>query len=389
MPGLFSFISKEWGALIAQPFSILPGIEKISAIYWSEKERDLMAITYDRDGNKRYDHAGVEKDASLKIRLQKFRSPSIPYSWIKIEDSPLAEIHDGQVNHDLFSELQNTILVLRYRNDTDGKYDAILVYFNKNLNQFGVSISDRILSTENKSIISNILYHYFKKILSDAQRNYGILQSLQQSVFSLSQENDKLKKEAVEVASKLEDMLVNLAYQQIGLLADKYQKEFTLSDDAIKKLKSFKGNLSHIPAIIEKAVIFSVNLVHLGNEGIAIIDASMISLDDYQVTEEATSILKRIDSRESKTIQLLDRLERSAISLKSKGQPLTGVNVGKYMQPPITAPAISDALKKHRTTIVSLMRKYPGKWDLLREEFRPVRNLFRKEKELKGKEGIA
>jgi hypothetical protein len=389
MPGHFTFIDPEWDRLISDPLSILPGIEKISAIFFSRSRQSLALATYDREGNMVSNHEELLNNPEYKVRLQRFRSTSVPHSWIKLEESPLLVGSEDDLNADLFSELQNTILVLRIKNESDGKYDALLVYFNKNLNQFGVSISDKILSIENKSIISNILYHYFKKIHKDSRHNFTILQSVQQSVQSISREHGRVSSEILQLSRNLEEMIVNLAQHYLKNLSEKYGREFIFSADAMEKLKSYRGNVTYLNDIIEQGIVFSINLMHVGSEGVNFLDSSMISFDNFMPEEEESTILKRIDSRESKTILLLDRLEKSAGLVKSQGLPITGVNVGKHMHQPITAPAITDALRKHKSTILQLMTKYPGKWEIIRGDFRPVQNLFKRRKETGGKQNIA
>jgi hypothetical protein len=56
--------------------------------------------------------------------------------------------------------------------------------------------------------------------------------------------------------------------------------------------------------------------------------------------------------------------------------PLTGLNVGSACSTPISAPAISDALKKHRNKILTLLGLYPDRWNLIRSEFKPLINVI-------------
>jgi hypothetical protein len=67
--------------------------------------------------------------------------------------------------------------------------------------------------------------------------------------------------------------------------------------------------------------------------------------------------------------------EAANIVLKQK-KPLIGTNVGKAFEKPITAPAISDALKNHRKTIKDLINENPQRWTLIRNEFKPLINLL-------------
>ena len=66
----------------------------------------------------------------------------------------------------------------------------------------------------------------------------------------------------------------------------------------------------------------------------------------------------------------------------AKNMDITSANVGNACNIPITAPAISDAMKKHRNKIIHLLNKHPERWQLLRKEFRPVRNILSSRPEL-------
>ncbi|MFO7613280.1 MAG: hypothetical protein R6W71_01425, partial [Bacteroidales bacterium] len=103
-----------------------------------------------------------------------------------------------------------------------------------------------------------------------------------------------------------------------------------------------------------------------------------LDFDSYQLPEDAAQNVKKIDSRQSRAMQLLDRLEKAAISLKSRNVPLTSANVGQALDAPVTAPAITDALGKSRDVIRRLLDQYPDKWEIIRKEFRPLINQMEK-----------
>jgi hypothetical protein len=79
-----------------------------------------------------------------------------------------------------------------------------------------------------------------------------------------------------------------------------------------------------------------------------------------------------------KAYLLLDKLENAAQKLLQESVQPSSERVGKAMKHPITAPAIRDALKKHQSRVLQLLKKYPDKWLYIRSQFRPVTNLFPK-----------
>jgi hypothetical protein len=74
--------------------------------------------------------------------------------------------------------------------------------------------------------------------------------------------------------------------------------------------------------------------------------------------------------------ELLSRLELAAQNVLNEHLPLTGKKLGNHCEKPISAPAISEALKKHKSEIVELLTKYPEQWPILREEFTPIKNIL-------------
>ena len=379
MPGHFTFIGNEWDVVTRQPEIILPGIEKVSVVYWSGAGQQLKAVTRTKEATSLEIHTDLLASPEAKLRLQKFRTVSKPYEWIRLDESPLIAELINNKKSDLFTEFQNTILLLRFKNDLDGKYDVLMIYFKKNLNQFGVTAAEKVLSVENKSIIGHILYHYFRNIFLANRHNHSILKSVRQNIQSINKENQKLREEISQVRLNLEDMIINLSIQHLRSLAEKDEREYHFSQEAIEKLKSYRGNVRYLPAIIEQSVTFTVNLLNYDDKGPVKLHAHTISFDDYQAGEERDHSMRTIESRESRTVLLLDRLEKAARVLKSKDMSLTSVNIGNTLTDPITAPAITDALKKHKTAILNLFKKYPQKWEVIRDEFRPIRNLFKEE----------
>jgi len=76
-------------------------------------------------------------------------------------------------------------------------------------------------------------------------------------------------------------------------------------------------------------------------------------------------------------------MENAALNVKSKNKMLTSSNLGNEFPTPITPPAISDALKKHRTKILFLFKEYPHRWEIIRSEFRPIQNILNVKPDLK------
>jgi hypothetical protein len=102
-------------------------------------------------------------------------------------------------------------------------------------------------------------------------------------------------------------------------------------------------------------------------------------MDEKKEPRQKESISEPVEGvpvKYNKTFLLLDKLENAALHVKSKNMLLTGANIGHEFPTPVTPPAITDALKKHKQKILFLFREYPDRWEIIRTEFRPVQNIL-------------
>lgn len=72
---------------------------------------------------------------------------------------------------------------------------------------------------------------------------------------------------------------------------------------------------------------------------------------------------------------LLDKYEASARLAQQNGLAVNGKTIAGHLQPTVSPPAITDALKKNRKAIGQLLGQYPEKWTLLRKYLKPVKEL--------------
>lgn len=378
-PSLFSFIGDEFANVFRYSDLFLPGIQKIVGIYYSAMERKINLLSRIRDDGTETNFDSVLQKRENVVVIQKFRTATHPFSWMMKAELPF-ELSDPHklIAPNLFTELENVILVLRFKNEADELNDLLLIYFNQNLGNFGLNKSDKILTTDNKAIIGTLLYYQFKSILQMNQANRELLLTLNNVVRSVIHENGSLKDQLNQIRSSYSENVLNMARQNLKDLSVEYERNFILTEESIEKLRGFKGNLKHLPAILRNAVVFTENLLIPDERGIVSIEYYSLDFDSYQIQDKTEQLTRKIDSRQSRAMQLLDKLERASKILQTKNLPLIGSKVGKAMEPPVTAPAITDALGKNREIIRQILDKYPEKWEIIRKEFKPLLNQLRK-----------
>jgi hypothetical protein len=378
-PGLFSFIGDEFENIFHYSDLFLPGIEQITGIFYSKHEQQLRILSRKKDEEVEGHFEEVLSQRDNMIMIQKFRSQNQLFTWIAKDDLPFELPHKPRLSPpDLFSELENIILVLHFRNESDLLNDILLIYFNRNLGNFGLSRADKMLSADNKSVIGHILYYQFKSFFLINQANRKLLHSLNNVVRSVINENRSLKDQLLQIQAGFGENMVSIARQHLQGLGGEYGRAYVLSDEAVEKIRGYRGNLKHLPAILDNAVIFTENMLETREEETVLIQPYSLDFDSYQVADKNEPSARKIDSRQSRAMQLLDRLESAAKILKSKNIPLISTKVGQALETPVSAPAITDALGKNRNAIRNLMDKYPEKWEIIRREFKPLLNQLRK-----------
>ena len=154
------------------------------------------------------------------------------------------------------------------------------------------------------------------------------------------------------------------------------QFNYILTDDSLNKIKNYTGDISVLKIAIQKAIDYVNNLYFDSTETDIYIAEDYLNFENTGAGKASKPQEVQLYDRYSKTIMLLDKLENAARDVVAKNMDITSVNVGLACSTPITAPAISDAIKKHRNKIIHLINKYPDNWKLIRTEFRPVRNVL-------------
>jgi len=384
-PGLFSFIGDEFENVFHYSDLFLPGIERIVGIYFSRKLKQIQIISRKRDDGVEINFDEFLQSRENMVMIQRFISAPLPFTWIKKDEIPFDINAQKKIltTSDLFSELEKVILVLRFKIESDQMNDLLLIYFNHNLGNFGLAKSEKVLSSENKTIIGHLLYYQFKSYLMMNLENRKLLNTLHHVLKGVIQENSSIKAQLNHLQASYGENIVNMANQILVDLSGQFERTFLLDDEATEKIREYKGNLKHLPGILRNAVIFTENLLSQDDDDPVTLFSYTLDFESYQVVEKTELSTRKIDSRQSRAMIFLDRLERAAQLLKAKNQPLISAKIGQAMEPAVSAPAISDALGKMQEILPHILEQYPDKWELIRKDFKPLRNKIDKKDVLK------
>jgi hypothetical protein len=71
----------------------------------------------------------------------------------------------------------------------------------------------------------------------------------------------------------------------------------------------------------------------------------------------------------------LNRYEEAAAKAKETGRSIIGKVIGELSDPPLSAAAITDYVKKHKKEVMDWLGAYPEKWPIIRTEFTTIKKL--------------
>lgn len=376
MAKTFSFAGSPIRNVLERAHNTLPSIEKVLAVYFDEKN-ELLKISL---AHRQAEEVRIEDidDVEVMDKLEIFRKKSSPISWYHHEDIPFKIEKRKDRTIEVFEELENTVLLLRFPNESDQKSDLLFYFFNGDTSNFGVSRDNRSLTTELKSIIAHLLYHSVNSQIQEHKENQKKLIELNQMTRHALSENKDLKTELDNTHRRYRQSLSDLCLQYVKEVSEEYKTIFRLSPEALDKLLNYKGDINNVKGIIEKAAFFASTLHADTSPKQITIEDSYLNTDIQvpEVTAENTADNTSIrEQRYTKTRSILNEMEETARLLKEKNQKLTSNNLARALPHPKSAAAISDQLSKHRDRIMKLFDDHPNEWAIIRKSFRPIQNI--------------
>lgn len=184
--------------------------------------------------------------------------------------------------------------------------------------------------------------------------------------------------------------LIERQQQQITLLEQKLQATLGSSHQRMTRLLTQWKRTQAVEIILPPDFYTALDASLTENELIRQLDSALqlarftqptnpvISLNSTHLSPKTPVIIAespRILSPNQRAILLLDKYEAAARMAQQSGLIVNGKTIAAHMQPSISPPAITDALKKHRKGIALALEESPEKWELLRKYLKPVKEL--------------
>lgn len=187
-----------------------------------------------------------------------------------------------------------------------------------------------------------------------------LLERQQAMAQSLKEENERLRQ---QLETNIQPVLRSWQSEQPELI--------TVSSSCVQQLTNIASG-SEVLNVLNRTIEL-LRFLHPGTAVFHIEPHHLPSIppNDRQPKENMPQPL----SSHQRAELLLDKYEIAAGTAKRNGQAVNGKHIAENLDPPISPPAITDALKKNRKAISSLLEQFPERWPLLRRHLKPVREL--------------
>jgi len=349
----YTFLKHPFYYLLENSGSMVAGIEKCVAVFYDNNSKDLEVLRYDGD------FSVVDYEDSNFIK--QLRGVKKRVNWMK-ESQVSFELNTSRNEQLSFKDEQDSsVLEMRFPSFYDGNYDVIYFYFRNNIGNFRLSNIDESMTITVKEVIQNILYKQVALIIETIVNNSDIHEKISNTLRNdtLQSRIDQLEVERFEVAKS------NFTYL-LDRVTESEPVEYRLSNAVIRKLADQKISLKEVEAILLNSLEILINTINP-------VRFYEVSLKDLVFTTSSVNpVLTTKQEGLNKTVIYLDKYEAAAKVLKSKGQKITGLNIGDNCYPRVSPAAISDILKKHQKKIIVLFKQYPEKWSVVRDHFKPI-----------------
>jgi len=369
MLSVYSFKNHFLESLLSNGSAMFPGAEKLLAVYYNNETLGLISKELTLNSDSPTLNSGISTDQSI-IKLRKQRSRS---TWLK--NFEIGEsVNSAKTQLNIHSEYDNHVLLIRFPNSSDGFSDLLFVFFRNEDQIFQFTGDPKKLSTSIKDVVANILIRSLDVFRKQIENDAAIFDLINRSdsmynkdIKSLTEKLESTKQEQLSHYKGLAESVSDPLSKQTGYL-------FNWTEESLLKLIKMQLPIKEILSTLENALTIVVNR-SIKPGSIIEINANDLTIKGHLEKEMDAPI---ISIRYERTYQLLDRYEEAAKRVIQERIPLTGVNLGKYCNPAVSPAAISDALKKHGKKIMTLFDQEPNRWSLLRNEFRPVKNIMYK-----------
>ena len=298
------------------------------------------------------------------------------FTWIHKENLPFEKTSKNSGQLDLFSEREYIVLSVKITvNVIDGDIvDIYYLFFRKDQSNFGISRVEGIFDTSLKAVAGSMLSKYIVFFYDYANNERAKFNNFKNETKELLRQNEQQNDKS---------LLLNMVRQWATDYLNNYERpagiNFLLPEQTIQILAA--QDFQTARKMLDKAAYFSLMLHSDSHQSeIEILHTYLSNNIIENEVDETPKIHSEaaVKSKKFKVIKTLDNLETAAAKLLEAGQDLTGTSVGQALERPVSAPAITEYLRKNARYVGMLLDEHVDKWKIIRTDFRPLVNVKEK-----------
>ena len=355
----------------------IPGLESVIITTLDPKGNLWKTDSEFIDGrNEMLERESAEYNKFANLLIEK-----APWEWLFYRELFTSTIPSISAQLSIDDEINRRVLAIRLRPEKS-KLNMMVFLTYPELYSFSMKgTKPGPLSNDQKSLVGFNLYHFINSLIHNSWTT--IYEGYDQSAYitgmglTIEKLHNQLKvKEEDQNNRDIEwlKVFINELSVQDGI--DYYVEEsvwkylLDLKKDPGYLLKLLRLAIANAKQMfISKAFYptpFIISNWHLLN----------IQLADEQEESISTPAPAFIVSRKERVIAYLEKYEVAAVKLVRLLRPVTGANLGDFLEPAISASAISEFLKKYADILYTLFNESPEKWPTLRNHFKPLQQII-------------
>ena len=340
---------------------VFPGVDKVWLILNEASDSKFQLFEFNN-------HNDISQFVSnVEVKPEKYLSSKHYYRWISLSETPLRSDKQARTQFNIFDEYQNRILHL-FLPPVDDYFIVFYIFFNEEQSLTGPH-SDGRLTTDNKQLIAYTLYH----MLSHERDKY-----LADNAVSKNLQNMQQRMASAQQKESLNHFFSSYINEYLEEVSNENQIKVNISEKAIKYLSEQTLKPFEIRSLLDEVVSWLINFSEVNQRNYTIEVSHVVNESNVLENTQVMSQMSH-DARYNRTFDIIEKLEQAASRTIQSGKRLTGANVGQSYDTPISAPAITDALKKHASKILTLSKLYPDRWPIIRSQFKPFQNILEAE----------
>jgi hypothetical protein len=354
---------------------LFPGIDRVVLLYLNDRE--------ETDGKELVQAGGQYRIKPLKTegldgQLLRMRSEQMGYSWLHKDQLPFEPKSHETRQQLLFSEQFHIVLMLRLTPADPSGLDVFYLFFREDQSNFGISRLQGTLDTARKALVGSLAFRFASVLygsIGDWQATFKKFTNVTKLLLTVKPEDpDK---------TLFQGWVLQWAEEFLEGLSQSDQLHYKLSLEALSKLMEC-GDFRAASEALKQAASYARLLYSDQNSGEILIEGNFLLLEAKTKPGRLKESLNQpVPDRLNKTMAFLDSLEKAATKLMEVGNGITSSGVGQSMDRPISAPAITDALRKNERRVMVLLENNPDRWPVIRHQFKPLLNLVEKKEALR------